>query len=83
MRAEHELRRAELTAEGTLYEMRSKAFSLWRPNLWPSAFPPNEFRKIRLKVPLPRDAHVAAAIRQGAVFEGIGRKLVDHHRKHD
>ena len=34
-------------------------------------------------MPLPRDAHVAAAVRQGTVFEGIGRKLVDHHRNHD
>jgi hypothetical protein len=34
LRAEHELRRAELTTEGTLYQMRSKALSLWRTNLW-------------------------------------------------
>jgi hypothetical protein len=41
--AEHELRRAELTAEGTLYQMRSKAPSLWRTNLWTPALLPNEF----------------------------------------
>ena len=32
---------------------------------------------------LPCNAYVPAAIRQGTVFEGIGRKLVDHHCDHD
>jgi hypothetical protein len=39
---EYELRRAELTTEGTLYQMRSKALSLWRTNLWTPALLPNE-----------------------------------------
>ena len=83
MRPEHELRLAELTPEGTLYQMRSKALSLWRTNLWTPALLPNEFHEIRLRVLLPCDAYAPAAIRQGTVFDGIGRKLVDHHRNHD
>ena len=83
MRAEHELRRTELTAEGTLYQMRSKAFSLWRTNLWTPALLPNKLHQIRLRVLLPFNVYVPAAIRQGTVFEGIGRKLVDHHGNHD
>ena len=31
----------------------------------------------------PCDAHAPAAVRQGTVFNGIGRKLVDHHRNDD
>jgi hypothetical protein len=79
LRAEHELRRAELTTEGTLYQMRSKALSLWRTNLWTSSLLPDEFHEIRLRVLLPCNAYAPAAIRQGTVFEGVGRKLVDHH----
>src|SRR6476620_10217912 len=75
---EHKLRRTELTSEGTLYQVRSEALSFWRTNLRPSALPPNEFNKTRLRELVPRDAHVAAAVRQGAIFEGICRKLVYH-----
>jgi hypothetical protein len=32
---------------------------------------------------LPFNAYVPAAIRQGAVFEGVGRKFVYHHGNHD
>ena len=31
------------TTEGTLYQMRSKALSLWWTNLWTPALPPNQF----------------------------------------
>src|SRR6476646_11123583 len=80
---EHKLRHAEPTSEGTLYQVRSEALSFWRTNLRPSALPPNEFNKTRLRELVPRDAHVAAVVRQGAVFDGVGRKFVDHHCNHD
>jgi len=48
LRAEYELRRAELAAEGTLYQVRSEALSFWQTNLRPPALLPDEFHSIRL-----------------------------------
>lgn len=60
--------------------MRSEALSHWLTHFWTPALLPNEFHEIRSGVLLPCDAYAAAAVRQGTVFNGIGRKLVDHHR---
>ena len=43
LRTEHEMRRAELTAEGTLYKMRPETLSFWRTDRRPPAFLPNKF----------------------------------------